>query len=59
MEVLLLVFSYVAIIGIGYRVHKSPGSTPLRWLTLALAAASILFVLWDSGQTIAAGLDDQ
>jgi hypothetical protein len=59
MEILLLVFSYVAILGIGYRVQQNPGGTPLRWLTLALAAASVLFVLWDSGQAIAAGLDEQ
>lgn len=59
MEIMLLVFSYVAILGIGYRVQKSPGGTPLRWLTFALAAASVLFVLWTTGQAMAAELDAQ
>ena len=57
MEVLLLAFSLVAILGIGYRVRKSPGGTPLRWLTFALAAASVLYVLWDSGREIVAARD--
>ncbi len=58
MEILLLAFSYVAVLVIGYRVQKNPGGTPLRWLTFALAAASVLFVLWSSGQAMAAGLDE-
>jgi hypothetical protein len=57
MEVLLLAFSLVAILGIGYRVRMRPGGTPLRWLTLALAAASVLFVLWNSGREVFAGRD--
>jgi hypothetical protein len=56
MEVLLLAFSYVAILVIGYRAQKTAiGGTPLRWLTLALAAGCVLFVLWNSGQEMAAG----
>jgi hypothetical protein len=58
MEILLLAFSYVAVLVIGYRVQKNPGGTPLRWLTFALAAASVLFVLWNSGQAMAAGFDE-
>lgn len=59
MEVLLLSFSYVAILGLGYRAQKTAtGGTPLRWLTLALAAGCVLFVLWNSGKAMAAGRDD-
>lgn len=56
MEILLLAFSYVAVLGIGYRVWKNPGGTPLRWLTWALATASVLFVLWNSGREMVAGI---
>lgn len=57
MEVLLLAFSFVAILGIGYRVHKSPGGTPARWIALVVAAACTLAVLWSSGREIIAGRD--
>lgn len=56
MEIQLLAFSYLAVLGIGYRVQKNPGGTPLRWLTLAVAAASVLFVLWNSGREMVAGI---
>lgn len=57
MEIPLLVFAMAAILGIGYRVQKKPGGTPLRWFTFALAAASVLFVLCTSGQEMVSGLD--